>query len=146
MEKRITDKYPCATAVNLSVPFSYPLCPRHALIPGAVTAPLLSLVPAILHICDDTEICLSIIQAVMIYMVDEFIIRDGKNLTMHSYFFSSAVLCRDHAYGIKAPPAAHCEPFIFRQPFVIGRVDNREFSLGERNPHEGVAVAETAVT
>jgi hypothetical protein len=81
----------------------------------------------------------------MIFMVDEFIARNIEDLAMHSYFFSPAVLCLSHAYGIEAPPAAHGKPFIFGEPVVILRVDYREFSLGEGNPAEGIAVAEFTV-
>ena len=105
-----------------------------------VIAPLLTLVPAILHVCDDSKICLSIVQAVVIYMVYEFIARDIEYLPMHSYFFSPAVVCLDHPYCIEAPFVAHSKPFMAGELIVILRVDYRKFSLRKGYPAEGVAV------
>ncbi len=81
----------------------------------------------------------------MIYVVDKFIVRNIENLPMHSYFFSPAVLCLNHPYGIEAPPAPHRKPFIPGKLIVILRIHYRKFSLRKRYPAEGVAVMSFSV-
>ena len=73
----IANEYFGASAVYLGVPFAGMLRPRDSLVLRAVIALLLSLVPAILKICDDSKIGLAIVQAVMVDVVDEFA---GRNV------------------------------------------------------------------
>ena len=90
----------------------------------------LSAVAVILCAGSGAEICFSIVQAIVIYMVNEYVIRDFKNLAVHfdndSLFLLLEASCAHGVEGVFAPTNV---PFVIVEPVEIIWVDDSVFAL-----------------
>ena len=108
--------------------------------------PALSAVAGVLGARGGAEICVSIIQAVMIYVVYEHRSGDLENLAVHlnDDSLSTSVLAYI-SHGVKCAGAPDDVPFVFCEPVVILRIDYGVFALCQRYPAECVVVTQPAI-
>jgi hypothetical protein len=90
----------------------------------------LSAVAVVLCAGCGAEICLSIVQAIVIYMVNEYVIWDFENLAVHfdndSLFLLLQAGC---AHGVEGAFAPANVPFVIVEPVEIIRIDDGVFAL-----------------
>ena len=106
----------------------------------------LSAVSVVLCACCGAEVCLSIVQAVMIYVVNEHVVGDFEDLAVHLDDDSLAVFLEvGVADGVKGACASGDMPFVFAERFVVVGVNYGVFGLGQAYAAEGIAEAEAAI-
>ena len=126
--------------LDLSGPFFSVLSPGDTFIFRSAVFYASSLVEVVLCDCRGTEICLSVVKAVVVYMVDDEMVGNFQDLAVHKeHLFLGAARV---AGGVKAVFASLGIPFLPGKVVVIFRVDDSVKASGQRNPAEGVAVAE----
>jgi len=93
------------------------------------------------------EVCLSIVDAVMIYMVDEQAVIDFDDFPVHEFECElSTFRLQGLPCGVKrAVSCPPCFPFVFAQTFVIFGVHDGVPRLHQADAPEGVAVARPAI-
>jgi hypothetical protein len=96
-------------------------------------------------VCSETEICLSIVEAVSIDMVDEHALRGLKHSAVHRKVSFSYAIYSGPSSGIESSAVRIGVPIVFRKSIVIIGIDDGELSPSERDSPEGAAVAEEAV-
>ena len=92
------------------------------------------------------QVGLSVVQAVMIDMVDNHPFRDIQNYSVHHYcqpFFPFAGPLPSH--GIKCIAVLRRVPFVFIEPFVVIRVDDCIFALRKADSPEWIAIAQATI-
>lgn len=95
--------------------------------------------------CSETEICLSIVEAVSIDMVDEHALRGLKHSAVHRKVSFSYAIYSGPSSGIESSAVRIGVPFVFREVIIVIGVNDGELSPSERDSSEGVAAAEEAV-
>ena len=78
-------------------------------------------------------------------MVNKQMVGNPAYLTVHKYLTLFSIFVFNMAGGVKIPALFDCVPFVFRQPSVIVGIDYCVFTLCQRYPAEGVAVAQPPV-
>ena len=92
------------------------------------------------------EICLAIVPAVMIDVVDEEVVRDVDDFSVHGNCQPLLQGRRPLApYGVMRTISPAGVPFVPADALVIVRIDDGELSLREGDPAESVAVAQLSV-
>ena len=139
----------------------YSLARRHAASPrfsfgtgkigelaGYSSALLLAVIPGVLLIRSGPEVCLSIVQTVMVYMVDYFAFRKIHYNPMHPDGFGpdSALVSISRARRIETPSTFYDIPFIFCKGLVIFRVHDCEFAPRKGDSSKWIAVAQFSIT
>lgn len=97
------------------------------------------LVESVLCECAEAKIFFSVVEAIMVDVVDNKVGRGGSYLSVHSDFFFSFV-----SDGIADVRFFYYRPFEFFQIVVIGRVDESETAFSEGDFSEEKSVPETA--
>jgi len=95
--------------------------------------------------CCGTEIGLAIVEAVVVYVVNEEMVGDIDNLAVHSdgtLFFVYGV--PDLSLCVIGESALVGVPFVNAEAWVVFGVHDSVFTLGEWDSAEGVAEAEAA--
>ncbi len=106
----------------------------------------LAAVSGVLGLRGGAEVGPSIVQAVMVDMVNEHTVGHFEDRAVH---FEDDSLLADPlagvAYGVERAPGADDVPFVLAEPVVIGRIDNGVPAPRQRYPAEGVAVTQPAI-
>lgn len=98
--------------------------------------------PDILRPAGRAEIGLSIIQAIVIYMVAIHPRQHGNHQVVHLQISSRLFFAvGERVNGVKGVDALVGVPFIFLQTVVILRINDGEFAKRQRYPAERIAVA-----
>ena len=92
-----------------------------------------------------TEVRLSIIEAVMIDMVNDKTFWNFYYLSVHANNGFFVLFMSDFTPRIKSVAAFADVPFELSQPLVILRVNNGEFTLGQGYSPEGVPISNAAI-
>ena len=90
------------------------------------------------------EVCLSIVEAVMVDVINNVAGRNFNYTSMHvngSSYFS----CRGVALGVKRAAVFSNVPFVFAERFIIFGINNGKHALCQGYPAERIAVAEAAI-
>ncbi len=85
-------------------------------------------VAAVLGECADSQVCLAVVQAVMVFVVDYEMLGGVGDFAVH---FDAPAL--PLAYGVAILRRAFCEPCVTAQTLVVLSVDYREQPAGQRN-------------
>jgi hypothetical protein len=126
-------------------PFSGGLSEGYALVLRCCAAEF-SPVACILRTGGGSEISLSIIDAIVINMIDEHSVRNFNEVAMHSQSLFLTGFCDWCGAGcIEVAGAFNVVPFIGRKALVVLRIDLGIPRPGKSNPSEGIAVAQAAV-
>ena len=134
-----------AFGANSSGPLSSGLSEGDALIPGCCSAEF-SPVACILRTGGGSEISLSIIDAIVINMIDEHSVGNFNEVAMHSQNLFLTGFCDWCGPDcIEVAGAFNVVPFIGREALVVLRIDLGILRPGKPNPAEGIAVAQAAV-
>lgn len=130
------------------LPIASVFAPYNTLIFRGAIALLLAHIPGVLLNRADTQIALSIVQAVVIYMVDKFAFRRFQYCLVHSdcFGFGSVSVRTSRTRCVESPFASNREPFISGEFFVSLRVDDCVFTLRKGNFAECTAVPQAAIT
>lgn len=103
-------------------------------------------VPLVLGLGCEAKVCFSVVEAVMVYVVDEEVGGGVEDLAVHFYDAGFYVVgSAGLALGVTCSGAAAEVPFVFVQVFVIFGVDYREFALGEGDSSECAVVSKSAI-
>ena len=96
--------------------------------------------------CGETKVCLSIVEAVVVYVVDDQARRNFYYTAVHIYGGSLA-LSTDAgiAFGIEGVAVFGDVPFVFIQPVEVVGVNDGKFALSKSNTPESVAVANASI-
>ena len=98
-------------------------------------------VPDVLRVRCGSQVCLSIVQAVMVDVVAEHAGGNIDEKTVHLEIFSLFLFSvRQRVYGVPGARAFLGVPFVGPQPVVIFGIDDGEFSARQRDFPESVAV------
>ena len=100
---------------------------------------------AVLHGCGGSEVRFAIIEAVMVDMIDEKVVRRVDNLSVHLDMLPLVETHMNPPDGIPGVFGLIGVPFVFIQSPEIFRIDDGVLSLCQRYPAEGVVVAGTSV-
>lgn len=132
-----------ALIAYLCLPPAGSFCKGDTFIFRAEISQLFSCVPAILQDSHNPQICFAVVQAVMVYMVNNLIFRRLQYSAVHLdiVFYASVVLRFTLSLSIKASAVLYCKPFMLCQAFIIVEVNYCEFTLCEWYPAEGIAVS-----
>jgi hypothetical protein len=95
--------------------------------------------------CSEAQICLSIVEAVAIDMIDEHAFRGLKDSAVHRKVAFSNAIYSGPSSGVESPAVRIGVPLVFGEAIVIFGVDDGELAPCEWYASEGVAVAEEAV-
>jgi len=82
-------------------PFLIVLLPVNPFVFRAALTKMFSSVAHVLRVSSGAEICLSIVQAVTVYMIDEHIIRDFQYFTVHMEAVSFVIFCYNTADSVE---------------------------------------------
>ena len=102
-------------------------------------------VVAVLHASRRPEVGFSIVQAVMVDMVDELPVTGVHNHPVHRYALMPAFTDCSTSCCVVASRKPRCLPFVFGQAVVVFGVDDGVLSLRQSYSSEGIAVAEAAI-
>mgnify|MGYP001124776718 CR=1 FL=1 len=140
------EKYGLAFDSDLCLPEVMLAVPSDTLVLRAVGSVFVfGAVSDILGVGCRTEVCLAVIEAVAVDMVNKHIVRDiyypavHGNLTLFSGFGSYG------SGGVEGSAYFDCTPFVFADAAVVVRVNNGVFSLGQWYSAEGVSIADAAI-
>lgn len=97
-----------------------------------------SAVPVVLGVSSESEIGLSVVESVDVYVVNDNLLWGGDNLSVHKYhcFFARPA---DVAFSVICSAVTCGEPIVFPYPVKIVRVNNGVLTLAKRNLSERVA-------
>ena len=109
----------------LGGPFATPLVPVDAFVLRGLV-PDAAQVPAVLGECTQAQVGSAVVQAVVVYVVNDEMVGGAGDLAVH--FDAPAVLIAD---GVAIPGGAFREPCVAAKAFVVGGVDDREQASGQ---------------
>ncbi len=140
------EEYPPAVDPDFCLPELVFAVPGDTLVLGAVGSVLVfASVLDVLGNSSWSQICLSIIQAVAVNVVNNHIMRDLEYTTVHGKLTLSSVSGSDTPCGIKSSAHFDGTPSVFGELAVIIGVNDGILTLGQGYAAEGVAVAEPAI-
>lgn len=91
-------------------------------------------VAGVLGVSCEAEILPSVIECVVIFVVNEEAFGEIHNLSVHTDNFDFTAGDFDISEGVKFLAVAAEVPNVIFQEIIIGRLDEREFALAEVNP------------
>ena len=102
--------------------------------------------PDVLSVSGGTEVCVSIVESVVIDVVEKAAGRSFYEKIVHlDVLFGSVFAGGEGVYGVIGVWCFQGVPFVFCEAVEIIGVNDCEFALSERNSSEGVAVADAAI-
>jgi hypothetical protein len=144
---KIPDGYLLTVVSYLCMLGALPLRPAHTLVAGGARDAGFSSIPAVLGESDNSQVGASVVQAVMVDMVNESVVGDAEYLAMHTDLVLPcwAALCLSRALGIISEAAFRRIPSVLRKPRIVLLVNYCIFALRQPYPAEGVAIAYPAI-
>lgn len=134
-----------AVAAYLDVPFLRFLVEAHAFVLRGWVLFEVYAVVAVLPVCCRSQVSFSIVEAIMVDVIDVQVIGQIENLAVHQNMLPCALADTHRPVCVTRVPGLIGLPFVLVQMLEIVRIDDSILALGKGYPAKGIAVAEAPI-